>query len=91
MTGTAETAEAGEFWDIYKLDVMVIPTNRPIVRDDRQDLVFKTKREKYNAVIESSWFGSIRKVALPWWEQPRWRFPNCLSKMLNIRKINHKC
>lgn len=50
MTGTAET-EAGELWDIYKLDVMVIPTNRPIVRDDRQDLVYKTKREKYNAVI----------------------------------------
>ncbi|NQT76668.1 MAG: preprotein translocase subunit SecA [Bacteroidetes bacterium] len=51
MTGTAET-EAGEFWDIYKLDVIVIPTNRPIVRDDRQDLIFKTKREKYNAVID---------------------------------------
>ncbi len=51
MTGTAET-EAGEFWDIYKLDVVVIPTNRPIVRDDRQDMVFKTKREKYNSVID---------------------------------------
>ena len=51
MTGTAET-EAGEFWEIYKLDVVVIPTNRPIVRDDRDDLVFKTAREKYNAVIE---------------------------------------
>ncbi|MFC2136651.1 preprotein translocase subunit SecA [Bacteroidota bacterium] len=51
MTGTAET-EAGELWDIYKLDVVVIPTNRPIVRDDREDLVYKTKREKYNAVIE---------------------------------------
>ena len=50
MTGTAET-EAGEFWDIYKLDVVVIPTNKPIIRDDRQDKVFKTKREKYNAVI----------------------------------------
>jgi len=50
MTGTAVT-EAGEFWDIYKLDVVVIPTNRPIVRDDREDLVYKTKREKYNAVI----------------------------------------
>lgn len=49
MTGTAET-EAGELWDIYKLDVVVIPTNRPIVRDDREDLVYKTKREKYNAV-----------------------------------------
>ncbi len=51
MTGTAET-EAGELWDIYKLDVVVIPTNRPIVRDDREDLVFKTKREKYNAAID---------------------------------------
>jgi len=49
MTGTAET-EAGEFWDIYELDVVVIPTNRPIVRDDREDLVFKTTREKFNAV-----------------------------------------
>ncbi len=51
MTGTAET-EAGEFWDIYKLDCVVIPTNKPIVRDDREDLVFKTKREKFNAVID---------------------------------------
>ncbi|MDC0204537.1 preprotein translocase subunit SecA [Flavobacteriales bacterium] len=51
MTGTAET-EAGEFWEIYKLDVVAIPTNRPLVRDDKDDLVFKTNREKYNAVIE---------------------------------------
>ena len=51
MTGTAET-EAGEFWEIYELDVVAIPTNRPIIRDDRDDLVFKTNREKYNAVIE---------------------------------------
>ena len=51
MTGTAET-EASEFWSIYKLDVVVIPTNRPVIRDDRQDLIYKTKREKYNAVIE---------------------------------------
>ena len=51
MTGTAET-EAGEFWDIYKLDVVVIPTNRAVIRDDRQDLVYKTKREKFNAVIK---------------------------------------
>jgi len=50
MTGTAET-EAGELWDIYKLDVVVISTNKPIVRDDRDDLVYKTKREKFNAVI----------------------------------------
>jgi len=50
MTGTAET-EAGEFWNIYKLDVVVIPTNKPVIRDDREDLVYKTKREKFNAVI----------------------------------------
>ncbi len=51
MTGTAET-EAGEFWEIYKLDVVVIPTNRPISRDDRHDKVYKTVREKYNAVAD---------------------------------------
>jgi preprotein translocase subunit SecA len=51
MTGTAET-EAGEFWNIYKLDVVVIPTNRPVIRDDREDLIYKTKREKYNAVSD---------------------------------------
>ena len=51
MTGTAET-EAGEFWEIYKLDVVAIPTNKPIIREDKDDLVFKTNREKYNAVIE---------------------------------------
>ncbi len=51
MTGTAET-EAGELWDIYKLDVVVIPTNVPIIRDDREDLVYKTRREKYLAVID---------------------------------------
>jgi preprotein translocase subunit SecA len=53
MTGTAET-EAGEFWDIYKLDVVVIPTDKPIARDDRQDLVYKTQREKFNAVAEEA-------------------------------------
>ena len=51
MTGTAVT-EAGEFWEIYELDVIEIPTNRPIARKDKDDLVYKTKREKYNAVIE---------------------------------------
>ncbi len=51
MTGTAET-EAGEFWEIYKLDVVTIPTNKPIVRDDQQDVVYKTKRAKYNAIID---------------------------------------
>ncbi len=52
MTGTAET-EAGELWNIYKLDVIVIPTNRPIARIDHEDLIYKTKREKYNAVIDT--------------------------------------
>ena len=51
MTGTAET-ESQEFWDIYKLDVVVIPTNRPIQRKDKEDLVYKTTREKYNAIID---------------------------------------
>ncbi len=51
MTGTAIT-EAGELWDIYKLDVVEIPTNKPVIRDDREDLIYKTKREKYNAVID---------------------------------------
>ena len=51
MTGTAIT-EAGEFWDIYKLDVVEIPTNKPVIREDKEDLIYKTKREKYNAVID---------------------------------------
>ena len=51
MTGTAET-EAGEFWNIYKLEVVCIPTNRPVIRQDMDDLIYKTKREKYNAIIE---------------------------------------
>jgi len=51
MTGTAET-EASEFWNIYKLDVVVIPTNVPVIRNDREDIIYKTKREKYNAVID---------------------------------------
>ncbi len=87
MTGTAET-EAGEFWDIYKLDVMVIPTNRPIVRDDRQDYVYKTKREKYNAVIDElvrlNQEGRPSLVGTTTVE-----VSELLSKMLRIRKINH--
>src|SRR5690606_16834402 len=51
MTGTAET-EAGELWEIYKLDVVVIPTNRPITREDKEDLIYKTAKEKFNAVID---------------------------------------
>lgn len=62
MTGTAET-EAQELWDIYKLDVMVIPTNRPVVRKDNEDMVFKTKREKYNAVIEE--IDALRNAGRP--------------------------
>ncbi|MEE2953657.1 MAG: preprotein translocase subunit SecA [Bacteroidota bacterium] len=62
MTGTAET-EAGEFWEIYKLDVVVIPTNRPIQRDDNNDLVYKTNREKYSAVIEE--IDSLTKLGRP--------------------------
>ena len=67
MTGTAET-EAGEFWQIYKLDVVVIPTNRPIIRDDRQDLVYKTNREKFNAVIdEIERLTAGRKTSTSWY------------------------
>jgi preprotein translocase subunit SecA len=62
MTGTAET-EAGEFWEIYKLEVVVIPTNRPVTRDDREDYVFKTNREKYTAVIVE--IGKLRDAGRP--------------------------
>jgi preprotein translocase subunit SecA len=87
MTGTAET-EAGEFWDIYKLDVMVIPTNRPIVRDDRQDLVYKTKREKYNAVIDE--LVNLNKAGRPALVGTTTvEVSELLSKMLNIRRIKH--
>ena len=69
MTGTAVT-EAGEFWEIYKLDVVEIPTNRPIARDDREDLVYKTKREKYNAVIdEVTALITSRKTSSYWYNQ----------------------
>ncbi len=75
MTGTAET-EAGEFWDIYKLEVVVIPTNRPIVRDDREDLVYKTKREKYSAVIDE--IVELNKQEGQHWSAPlRLKFRNC--------------
>ncbi|MFW5645121.1 MAG: SEC-C metal-binding domain-containing protein, partial [Bacteroidota bacterium] len=87
MTGTAET-EAGEFWDIYKLDVVVIPTNRPIVRDDRQDLVFKTKREKYNQVIEE--IVDLVKQGRPVLVgTTSVEISEILSRMLKIRKISH--
>ncbi|HPE18246.1 MAG TPA: SEC-C metal-binding domain-containing protein, partial [Tenuifilaceae bacterium] len=87
MTGTAET-EAGEFWSIYKLDVVVIPTNRPIVRKDMEDLVYKTKREKYVAVIDEI-------VKLTQANRPvlvgttSVEISELLSRMLKIKGIKH--
>jgi preprotein translocase subunit SecA len=87
MTGTAET-EAGEFWDIYKLDVVVIPTNRPIVRDDREDLVYKTVREKYNAVIEEI-VNLVRAGRPVLVGTTSVEISELLSRMLKIRKVEH--
>ena len=87
MTGTAVT-EAGEFWEIYKLDVVEIPTNRPIARDDREDLVYKTKREKYNAVIEE--VTKLSKAGRPVLiGTTSVEISELLGKMLSIRKISH--
>ena len=87
MTGTAET-EAGEFWDIYKLDVVVIPTNRPIARDDRQDLVYKTEREKFSAIINE--IDRISKQGRPILVgTTSVEISEKLSRVLNIRKIKH--
>ncbi|MGM9804876.1 MAG: preprotein translocase subunit SecA [Candidatus Aphodosoma sp.] len=87
MTGTAET-EAGEFWDIYKLDVVVIPTNRPIARIDMDDRVYKTKREKYNAVIEEivNLVAAGRPVLVG---TTSVEISELLSRMLTMRKIKH--
>ncbi len=87
MTGTAVT-EAGEFWEIYKLDVVEIPTNRPIARDDRNDLIYKTKREKYNAIIEevTQLSNQGRPVLIG---TTSVEISELLSRMLGIRKINH--
>tara|TARA_B100000925_G_scaffold289487_1_gene272477 strand:+ start:142 stop:3489 length:3348 start_codon:yes stop_codon:yes gene_type:complete len=87
MTGTAIT-EAGEFWEIYKLDVMEIPTNRPIQRSDREDLVYKTKREKYNAVIDevTELSRSGRPVLIG---TTSVEISELLGRMLKIRKIPH--
>ena len=87
MTGTAET-EAGEFWDIYKLDVVVIPTNRPIARNDMNDRVYKTKREKYKAVIEEieKMVAAGRPVLVG---TTSVEISEMLSKMLTMRKISH--
>ena len=87
MTGTAVT-EAGEFWEIYKLDVVEIPTNRPIARDDREDLVYKTKREKYNAVIdEATRLSEAGRPVLIGTTSVE--ISELLGKMLSIRKIPH--
>ena len=87
MTGTAIT-EAGEFWEIYKLDVIEIPTNRPIARKDRDDLIYKTKREKYNAVIEE--VTTLSKAGRPVLiGTTSVEISELLSKMLNIRKVYH--
>lgn len=87
MTGTAET-EAGEFWDIYKLDVVVIPTNKPIARIDMEDRIYKTKREKYNAVIEEivKLVSEGRPVLVG---TTSVEISELLSRMLTIRKIKH--
>jgi preprotein translocase subunit SecA len=87
MTGTAET-EAGEFWNIYKLDVVVIPTNRPISRTDMNDRIYKTKREKYNSVIDeiSTLIAAGRPVLVG---TTSVEISELLSRMLNMRRIPH--
>ena len=87
MTGTAET-EAGEFWDIYKLDVVVIPTNRPIARIDMNDRIYKTKREKYSAVIEE--IVQLTQAGRPVLVgTTSVEISELLSRMLTLRKIKH--
>ncbi len=88
MTGTAET-EAGELLDIYKLDVVVIPTNRPIVRDDREDLVYKTMKEKFNAVVKEiqDLTAKGRPVLVG---TTSVEISEVLSRMLNLRNIKHQ-
>ncbi|MGY5351351.1 preprotein translocase subunit SecA [Wenyingzhuangia sp. IMCC45533] len=87
MTGTAIT-EAGEFWQIYKLDVVEIPTNRPIAREDKEDLIYKTAREKYNAVIEDvvKLVEAGRPVLVG---TTSVEISELLGRMLSIRKIKH--
>jgi preprotein translocase subunit SecA len=87
MTGTAET-EAGEFWEIYKLDTVVIPTNTPISRNDRDDLIYKTKREKYNAIIDE--IVNLREAGRPVLVgTSSVEVSELISRMLNMRKIQH--
>ena len=87
MTGTAET-EASEFWSIYKLDVVVIPTNRPVIREDRDDKIYKTKREKYNAVVEEivSLVAEGRPVLVG---TTSVEVSELLSRVLKLRGIKH--
>ena len=87
MTGTAET-ESSEFWSIYKLDVVVIPTNKEVIRDDRDDLVYKTEREKYNAVIAEieKMVGAGRPVLVG---TTSVEISELLSRMLKLRGIKH--
>ena len=88
MTGTAIT-EAGELWDIYKLDVVEIPTNRPVIRNDQDDRVYKTAREKYNAVIEE--IIKMREAGRPTLVgTTSVEISQLLSKMLDMRKIPHQ-
>lgn len=87
MTGTAST-EAGEFWDIYKLDVVEIPTNKPVIRKDLDDRVYKTAREKYRAVIEE--IEDMRNAGRPCLVgTTSVEISELLSKMLNMRHIPH--
>jgi preprotein translocase subunit SecA len=87
MTGTAET-EAGELWNIYKLDVVVIPTNKPVVRFDREDLVYKTKREKYNAVIEE--IAEMNRLGRPVLVgTTSVEISELLSRMLKMKGLKH--
>ncbi|MGA1978027.1 MAG: preprotein translocase subunit SecA [Bacteroidales bacterium] len=87
MTGTAET-EAGEFWNIYKLDVVVIPTNKPVIRTDREDIIYKTKREKYNAVIDeiSEMYRQGRPVLVG---TTSVEISELLSRMLKMKGLKH--
>ena len=88
MTGTAST-EAGEFWDIYKLDVVEIPTNRPVIRNDQDDRVYKTQREKFNAVIDE--IQLMRESGRPTLVgTTSVEISELLSKMLSMRKIPHQ-
>jgi preprotein translocase subunit SecA len=88
MTGTAET-EAGELWDIYKLDVMIIPTHRPISRKDQDDKIYKTKREKYNAVIDE--IAELREAGRPVLVGTTTvEVSEVLSRMLRQRGIDHQ-